>query len=752
MPSSTLLLLCCLGYYAPSNMVLQEMALRLELETLRGSVGGFATCFPLGDESTLVNVSGQQCSCVHHDWFLRFILQQRNHRCRIEGHSKMAFYLSKEQHFRQKITITKSLKEELLWCIFRQRSCRCLGPLQLLLVLGLFTCFYIGDAEFRTVVNQSIVSILCDMVLIMLLYVHGFFSWCNPLLLCTAAVLCDAHASTSQIFLANLTTVFAVVDFHLSIPFWCTMASYILADGMRPGTLFPWLCLIWPMLGRKQNAVENVPDLPAALRNGGNSCYMNAVLQSLWSCVSAKRLLHNRYVAMPGELQGLMVRASKDPTFTSSARISYLDLLSEATYLAYEKPAHERDPVLLKLFLQMYHRVSPRHGLQQDAHEFLQKDLLDDSNRFDLTQGTNNELAKLFEGSKSSVMICSKGHEIENPDIFYQTWIVPLRDESGHPIRTLAAAWSQSIQPEQPDEDFRFRCSECGCRQRPQMRTELHKARTEHHKAGMPEILCLVLKRWVFNSNNAANPILLHHAVAINETDQFNGIWYRLRAVVFHSGATVGSGHYWAVVQHVESNGGLNWFTYNDATMTKAKPGEYMHSRGGHAYLVFYEKMSAAEQQSLEAEAFFLPMQQDRATKLRMLLVPARPRVLPNHRHQCCQSPKVNHKYLVRAIIQAQGRLQCLLPRRVMVFHLAMSRALPRVCRALPRHLWQKVRALPRVCRALPQHLWQKVQVQLRRRPQLQVQLSTPRRQPSLLLALPRQLLIRPFTGQRSMP
>jgi hypothetical protein len=199
-------------------------------------------------------------------------------------------------------------------------------------------------------------------------------------------------------------------------------------------------------------------------------------------------------------------------------------------------------------------------------------------------------LASLFQGEMQPTYICSQAHVTRRVlrdgrvagKEFFQVLPIGIQSRDGRPLCTLREAWEVFMGEEVTDRFFQFECSECGCMQAPRQKWEV---------ISMPKVLCLQLKRFTFDSVAGAAQVL-EHKVEYSTVDTFENARYSLKGVVFHSGISVDSGHYWAVTQHtIHQNKG--WWLYNDTQRKTAKKAETMQSRAygepGKSYLPFYE-------------------------------------------------------------------------------------------------------------------------------------------------------------------
>ena len=241
-------------------------------------------------------------------------------------------------------------------------------------------------------------SFLLRMAWMLWIFTDVFFDWCNPLIICACRVFLDSGSSIQQRLFANVTTLLCVFGIHMPTPNLCMIASVCISSLLVPDSLWIPVCAMWPMLGRTTPSMST--KLPLPLANGGNTCYMNATLQCLWASASVRRVLSEQYRSSQSVLGAVASHMSNN-----------LTLLSEATYRACDELRKSQGAVRLEQLWKVYHKVHPRNGRQQDAHEFLEGYLLDDPSRPDTSRRTANQVARLFTGRKEQIHICSQGHE-----------------------------------------------------------------------------------------------------------------------------------------------------------------------------------------------------------------------------------------------------------------------------------------------------------------------------------------------------
>ncbi|XP_043232925.1 ubiquitin carboxyl-terminal hydrolase 2-like isoform X2 [Amphibalanus amphitrite] len=331
------------------------------------------------------------------------------------------------------------------------------------------------------------------------------------------------------------------------------------------------------------------------LRNIGNTCFMNSVLQ----CLSNTRALHD-YI--------LREEYTADINTTTSAMKGALIKAFGALMCDLWKRSDEPDRVLTTApFKSQIQRFAPRFMgyQQQDAQEFLRyllEGLHEDVNRVtsrpkpittDIDDSLsasqksmeawkrflrleNSKFVDLFVGQLKSTLRCTVcGHASVTFDPFWDLSL-PIPSRSGQ-VR-LQACFDLFTKEEVLDGDEKPTCSKCQKRQKCTKSFSIQK---------FPRILVVHLKRFSPQERFRGK---------LNTTVDFsvNGLdlspysagqtpcRYNLYGVANHSG-TLFSGHYTAYCRHPYT---AEWYEYNDSRV------HVMNQRNvnsGEAYVLFFE-------------------------------------------------------------------------------------------------------------------------------------------------------------------
>ncbi|XP_064125015.1 ubiquitin carboxyl-terminal hydrolase 2 isoform X1 [Loxodonta africana] len=334
----------------------------------------------------------------------------------------------------------------------------------------------------------------------------------------------------------------------------------------------------------------------AGLRNLGNTCFMNSILQ----CLSNTRELRDYC------LQRLYLR---DLSHSSSAHTALMEEFAKLIQTIWTSSPN--DVVSPSEFKTQIQRYAPRFvGYnQQDAQEFL-RFLLDglhnEVNRVTVRPKSNPEnldrlpddekgrqmwrkyleredsrIGDLFVGQLKSSLTCTECGYCST--VFDPFWDLSLPiAKRGYPEVTLMDCMRLFTKEDVLDGDEKPTCCRCGARKRCIKKFSIQR---------FPKILVLHLKRFS-ESRIRTSKLTTFVSFPLRDLDlrefaseNTNHAVYNLYAVSNHSGTTMG-GHYTA---YCRSPGTGEWHTFNDSSVT---PMSSSQVRTSDAYLLFYELAS----------------------------------------------------------------------------------------------------------------------------------------------------------------
>uniref|UniRef100_A0A224XEA4 Ubiquitin carboxyl-terminal hydrolase n=1 Tax=Panstrongylus lignarius TaxID=156445 RepID=A0A224XEA4_9HEMI len=327
----------------------------------------------------------------------------------------------------------------------------------------------------------------------------------------------------------------------------------------------------------------------SGLRNIGNTCFLNSVVQ----CLSNTRILKD-----------FLVRKDFITDLRSSeSRGALIKSFSEVITELWSGEGKIINPSAFKSQVQRY---APRFmGYnQQDAQEFLRyllEGLHDDINRIQMKPKNlpeiddhlsdsmksseswkqylrcdNSRIVDLFVGQLKSTLQCTTcGHSSTTFEVFWDLSL-PLPTRIGS-LR-LSQCLDHFTKEEVLDGDEMPTCSKCKTRRKCTKRFSIQK---------FPKILVLHLKRFSPSeryrklSATVEFPLTNLDMSAYSSTPQ--ACSYNLYAVSNHSG-TAYSGHYTAYCLHAGTG---QWYEFNDSRVSSISPRNVVSSE---AYILFYEQ------------------------------------------------------------------------------------------------------------------------------------------------------------------
>ncbi|XP_060860802.1 ubiquitin carboxyl-terminal hydrolase 2 [Metopolophium dirhodum] len=327
------------------------------------------------------------------------------------------------------------------------------------------------------------------------------------------------------------------------------------------------------------------------IRNIGNTCYMNSVLQ----CLSNTKSLTDSVLDDVDGADGKLIRV-------------YRDLLSRIWTAA------DSHPVDTTAFKSAFQRLSPRFAgyEQQDAQEFLRL-LLDrlhmDVNRVKVKPRAmpdvdetlkdnalaaefwqrylvtdNSTVVDLFAGQLKSTLECSScGHKSITFEVFWDVSL-PLPSSGSTNIVSINDLLHNFTQEEVLDFRERPRCSVC------KVDRKMFKS---YRFQRLPRYLVLHLKRFQgTQSYKKITSLVAFPSVSLDMSPYVSGTArsiqphackYNLYAVSNHTGTPI-AGHYTAMCKHPVTG---DWNFFNDSSVSRITSSAKLISN--EAYILFYE-------------------------------------------------------------------------------------------------------------------------------------------------------------------
>lgn len=294
---------------------------------------------------------------------------------------------------------------------------------------------------------------------------------------------------------------------------------------------------------------RDVHTQPAGFPNLGATCYMNSLVQTLFHNDQFRKLVYE-YRPKP-----TTSAEAKGHAYALQRLFTQLDLSTSESI----------DPSsfveLLKLETQ----------IQQDAQEF-NKLLLD---HLSLVMETP-ELLEMFQGESKYTNRCKTCRsESGNTSPFLELELT-LKNETD-----ITGCLQTLFLPEQLIGDNQYHCGVCERRVDAERKLELTK---------LPPILNLQLLRFVFDPVAQAKRKTKESINIPEELELAPGMWYDLKAVLFHKGQSANAGHY---VSEILCRDG-EWWIFNDHAVERRQSSKRAsgtkNSSSGDAYMVIYHQ------------------------------------------------------------------------------------------------------------------------------------------------------------------
>lgn len=304
----------------------------------------------------------------------------------------------------------------------------------------------------------------------------------------------------------------------------------------------------------------------AGLENAGNTCFLNSVLQCL---TYTPPLTHH---LLSGE-------------HSQQCRVVGFCILCDIQNHMKRALSHSGHVIRPQMIIARLRQIAKhfRFGRQEDAHEFLryvldvaQKNCLSalpkDLDRF---SRETTVVDQIFGGYHRSQVQCLKCKAKSNTFDHFLDVSLDIKVAN-----SVQKALERFVQPELLQKENAYDCRHCNCRVTAQKHFTIFK---------VPTVLTLQLKRFEFTRFDGRKIHDIVHYPEVLDVRPYMSrrdggpVWYKLYAIVCHSGGGIHSGHYYA---YAKAPNGI-WHVFNDTIVREVKNANSVLNRP-EAYLLFY--------------------------------------------------------------------------------------------------------------------------------------------------------------------
>ena len=335
------------------------------------------------------------------------------------------------------------------------------------------------------------------------------------------------------------------------------------------GLVLPDKYLCQPGEVKKQMGWSKSSVRGVGIRNCGNTCYMNSVLQAL---THSSALAND---AITGRHLSSCARKSSNTFCGYCALMTHIKSALQPVSNSSISP----EPILrhLKLIAK-----SMRYGRQEDSHEFLRQ-LIDSCVSGELPITTNKAqqtvspliksttfMGMLFSGHLQSMVTCqSCGHISRTFDPFMDLSL-DIQD-----CQSIQDCFRKFTKPDTLAGQNAYKCSKC------QKRVTAHKQMVVQR---CPPLLTIQLKRFNMFAKKINKRVSIESTLDLGPfmSGSASSLTYSLYSVIVHEGSSMGSGHY---VCYSKAANGM-WYLFNDSDVRQVPEKTVLAE---NAYILFYQ-------------------------------------------------------------------------------------------------------------------------------------------------------------------
>lgn len=301
---------------------------------------------------------------------------------------------------------------------------------------------------------------------------------------------------------------------------------------------------------------ERYTDMPVGLKNIGNTCYVNSILQIMFHNRPFRTALY-KWDPSQDALEADNESQLEAENYRPRGKVASLQALFSMMEFSNRRAVDPND-FIAKLGL------DPQ--VQQDAAEFskLFISLLESSLSCQVEEEVRQIVQNQFRGEYAYVTKCCHcQRESKTPSYFYELDL-PLQGQ-----KTLLSCLQDFLKDEKLEGDNQYFCQGCECKRDAKRCVRLCK---------LPPVLNLQLNRFIFDMQTGRKkklnslvhfPEVLEMASYLRQEPSDENT-YHLTGVLMHVGAEANHGHY---IAHIQEATTAQWFKFSDAQVERLQQG-----------------------------------------------------------------------------------------------------------------------------------------------------------------------------------
>lgn len=344
-------------------------------------------------------------------------------------------------------------------------------------------------------------------------------------------------------------------------------------------------------------------DSPLPLKNLGNTCYENSIIQCLFSLEMFMDKFKQSMEELTGSVEKTDFRYRISNAFYNLYKCYNQSLKDIDTFDETQRQERQQqvESKLEELKAAVGERSSQFNSThQQDASEFFYH-VIDSIQEFyqslNKTNDYDNPVTETFELELDYMMRCPGcGHKIISESEKVRTLPLALPQVSNEDaVSAIERALGDALNNYFKDDILEFKCSQPQC--------ESLKRKKQCLIKKLPQVLFITLARYSYEGKKSLDEIQApfelsvpfeeykspSHSPSIHNHIGDDDNNYQLVAVVCHLGSSLDAGHYTSYVYNQKNS---SWYCCDDDTISKVPEDEVKTSAGKSGYCFFYTHKS----------------------------------------------------------------------------------------------------------------------------------------------------------------